>query len=186
MPTDPPDPTPEPGFDPSWTPEQVAFAQALIVDTETQLERYANVGVLPLLGYQWIFDGKGVDEYQHWINLGRIVDADRLNPARPESLVLRNTADGPVVEAAMYMLDLGFHMGNIPADIAWLPGWHIHDNLCFGPNYELYGVTVDGVCERGNVLPTPPMIHVWRVDTRCGRFAGVDEFGLQCDHHHEH
>lgn len=186
VPTDPPDPTPEPGFDPSWTPEQVAFAQALIVDTETQLERYANVGVLPLLGYQWIFDGKGVDEYQHWINLGRIVDADRLHPARPESLVLRNTADGPVVEAAMYMLDLGFHMGNIPADIAWLPGWHIHDNLCFGPNYELYGVTVDGVCERGNVLPTPPMIHVWRVDTRCGRFAGVDEFGLQCDHHHEH
>lgn len=188
-PTDPPGPTepmPDPGFDPDWTPDQVAYAQTLIDETETQLERYDNVGVLPLLGYQWISDGKGLDEYQHWINLGRIVDADRLDPARPESLVLRNTTDGPVLEAAMYMLGLGYNLGNIPADIAWLPGWHIHDNLCFGPNYELYGVTVDGVCERGNVLPTPPMIHVWRVDTPCGRFAGVDEFGLQCDHDHEH
>ena len=52
------------------------------------------------------------------------------------------------------------------------------------PNYELVGVTVDGQCERGNVLLTPPMIHVWRVDTPCGRFAGVDEHGLQCDHEH--
>jgi hypothetical protein len=29
------------------------------------------------------------------------------------------------------------------------------------------------------------MVHVWIVDTRCGRFAGVDENGLQC-HEHEH
>ena len=33
----------------------------------------------------------------------------------------------------MYMLEPGYGLGNIPADIAWLPGWHIHDNLCFGP-----------------------------------------------------
>jgi hypothetical protein len=175
---------PDPGFDPDWTPDQVAYAQALIDDTETQLARYANPGVLPLLGYQWIFDGKGVGEYQHWINLGRIVDSrPPLDPAFPESLVFRNAADGPVLEAAMYMLGLSYNLGNIPADIAWLPDWHIHDNLCFGPNYELVGVTVNGRCERGNVLPTPPMLHVWRVDTPCGRFAGVDEFGLQCDHH---
>jgi hypothetical protein len=28
------------------------------------------------------------------------------------------------------------------------------------------------------------MLHVWIVDTMCGRFAGVDENGLMC-HHHE-
>ena len=51
--------------------------------------------------------------------------------------MFRTTPDGPVLEAAMYMLSLNYDLGNIPADIAWLPGWHIHDNLCFGPNYEL-------------------------------------------------
>ena len=84
----------------------------------------------------------------------------------------------------MYMLGLGYNLGTIPAAIAWLPGWHIHDNLCFVGNFELVGVTVNGQCERGSILPTPPMLHVWVVDTRCGRFAGVDENGLQCDHEH--
>ncbi len=182
---EPPDPeTPVTGFDPSWTPAQVAYAEALIADTQEQLERYDNLAILPLTGYQWIKDGKDVDSYQHWIHLSRIIDSRRLDAAYPESLVLRTTADGPELEAAMYMLSLGYNLGNIPADIAWLPGWHIHDNLCFENGYELVGVTVNGRCERGYVLPTPPMIHVWRERTECGWFAGVDEFGLQC--HHEH
>ncbi len=179
----PPDP-PDNGFDPDWTPAQVARAQGLIDDTEAQLVRYSNPAILPLLGYQWISDGKGRDEYQHWIHLSRIADQHTLNPAYPESLVFRNSANGPVLEAAMYMLGLGYTMSSIPADIAWLPGWHVHENLCFAGNFELVGVTVNGRCERGNVIVTPPMIHVWTIDTRCGRFAGVDENGLQCDHGH--
>ena len=171
------------GFDPAWTPQQVAYANQLIADTQEQLERYDTLAILPLTGYQWIKDGQGVGSYQHWINLGRIIDSRRLDAAFPESLVLRTTADGPKLEAAMYMLSTQYNLGNIPADIAWLPGWHIHDNLCF-VGYELVGVTVNGRCERGSVLPTPPMIHVWREPTECGWFAGVDEFGLQC--HHEH
>ncbi len=182
---DPPDPEPPvTGFDPSWTPAQVAYAEALIADTQEQLERYDNLAILPLTGYQWIKDGMDVDSYQHWIHLSRIIDSRRLDAAYPESLVLRTTADGPRLEAAMYMLSTAYNLGNIPADIAWLPGWHIHENLCFDNGYELVGVTVNGVCERGYVLPTPPMIHVWRERTECGWFAGVDEFGLQC--HHEH
>jgi hypothetical protein len=180
---DPTDPDPPTGFDPAWTPEQVAYAEQLIADTQEQLVRYDTLAILPLTGYQWIRDGQRVDEYQHWINVSRIADPRRLDAAYPESLVLRTTADGPKLEAAMYMLSLGYSLSNIPADIAWLPGWHIHDNLCF-VGFELVGVTVNGVCERGSVLPTPPMIHVWREPTECGWFAGVDEFGLQCDHEH--
>jgi len=186
-PTDPHDPhgpeQPPTGFDPSWTPEQVAFAQQLIADTQAQLVRYDNLAILPLTGYQWIRDGQQVDTYQHWIHLSRIVDGHRLDAAFPESLVLRTTPDGPVLEASMYMLSLGYTLANIPADIAWLPDWHVHDNLCFEPGYVLVGVTVDGRCERGSVVVTPPMVHVWREPTRCGWFAGVDEFGLQCHGH---
>ena len=111
--------------------------------------RYANPAILPLIGYQWILDGKGPNEYQHWIHLSRIVDPRRLDPDVPESLVFRNDPDdGPVLEAAMYMLPPGYNLGNIPADIGWLPGWHVHENLCFENGFELVGVTVNGKCER--------------------------------------
>jgi hypothetical protein len=182
-PPHPPDP-PDNGFDPDWTPEQVAYAQGLIDGTTAALPQYANTAVLPLVGYVWIFDGTEIGTYQHWIHLSRIGDPRRLDPAAPESLVFRTTDDGPVLEAAMYMLSPGYTLANIPADIAWLPGWHVHDNLCFENGFELVGLAVDGVCARGTLIITPPMVHVWIVDTPCGRFAGVDEHGLQC--HHEH
>jgi LPXTG-motif cell wall-anchored protein len=182
-PPHPPDP-PDNGFDPDWTPEQVAYAQGLIDGTTDALPQYANTAVLPLVGYVWIFDGTEIGTYQHWIHLSRIGDPRRLDPAAPESLVFRTTDDGPVLEAAMYMLSPGYTLANVPADIAWLPGWHVHDNLCFENGFELVGLAVNGVCARGTLIITPPMVHVWIVDTPCGRFAGVDEHGLQC--HNEH
>jgi predicted esterase len=170
-------------FPDDWTPEQVAFATKLIADTEIALERYRNPAILGLLGYVWITDGTQPNGYQHWINTGWIGDQHILNPEFPESLVFRNAADGPVLEAAMYMLGLGHTMDTIPEDIAWLPGWHVHTNLCF-EGLRLVGIAVDGRCERGTILIPPPMVHVWIVDTPCGRFPGVDEHGLMCDPEH--
>jgi hypothetical protein len=173
----------DPGFPEEWTPEQVAYAEALIADTEAALPRFANPAILPLLGYVWIFDGTEPDTYQHWISLNRISNGTMLDPDDPESLVFRMSDEGPVLEAAMYILPLGFTMANIPPDVAWLPDWHIHTNLCFDGSYRLVGLAVDGQCERGFLVIPPPMLHVWTVDTLCGRFAGVDEHGLQCHDH---
>jgi acetyl esterase/lipase len=186
-PTDPslPPEPPDDGFEDDWTPEQVAFAQRMIDETAAALPAYGNVAILPLLGYVWIFDGTQVGQYQHWISLSRISDPRILDPATPESLVFRTTEDGPVLEAAMYMLTPGVTLSTIPPDIAWFPGWHVHDNLCFDGSFRVVGLAVNGVCERGSLIVTPPMVHVWIVDTPCGRFAGVDENGLQCDHHHD-
>lgn len=183
---DPPpdDPGHDPGFPDDWTPEQVAFAEALIHDTEMTLPRYGNPAILPLLGYTWIFDGSEVGSYQHWINLRLIGNPTTLDPEFPESLVFRNTDDGPVLEAAMFILSSGT-LDTIPEDIAFLPGWHIHDNLCFDNRFHVVGIAVDGVCAVGTLFVTPPMVHVWVVDTPCGRFAGVDENGLIC-HHEDH
>jgi len=183
-PSVPPEP-PDDGFEDDWTPEQVAFARRMIDDTTAALRAYENVAILPLLGYVWIFDGTEVGQYQHWISLSRISDPRILDPATPESLVFRTTEDAPVLEAAMYMLTPGVTLSAIPPDIAWFPGWHVHDNLCFDGNFRVIGLAVNGVCERGTLVVTPPMVHVWIVDTPCGRFAGVDENGLQCDHHHD-
>ena len=174
------------GFDPNWTPEQTAFAQSLIDRTTAAMPQFANPAILPLMNYSYIFDGRTPGTYQHWINTGLLGDSHTLDPQVPESLVFRNTGDGSVLEAAMYMLGLGADLNHLPADSAFLPGWHIHTNLCFDNNFHLVGVTVNGVCERGHFLPTPPMLHIWIVDTPCGRFAGVDENGLQCEpHQHE-
>ncbi|MBN2622420.1 MAG: hypothetical protein JXA83_03575 [Acidimicrobiales bacterium] len=181
---DPPHHDGDPTFPDEWTPEQVAYAEQLIADTEAALERYRNPGILPLLGFTWILDGTEQDAYQHWVNLPWFGDGREIDPEYPESLVFRNTADGPVLEAAMYMLPWGYNLSNIPEDIAWLPGWHVHDNLCFDGNGRIVDIAEDGVCEAGFLVVTPPMIHVWLVDTPCGRFAGVDENGLQCDHEH--
>jgi len=138
------------------------------------------------MNYSYIFDGRTPGTYQHWINTGLLGDSHTLDPQVPESLVFRNTGDGSVLEAAMYMLGIGADLNHLPADSAFLPGWHVHTNLCFDNNFHLVGVTVNGVCERGHFLPTPPMLHIWIVDTPCGRFAGVDENGLQCEpHQHE-
>jgi hypothetical protein len=171
-------------FPDDWTPEQVAFAEELIAGTEAALERYRNPGILPLLGFTWILDGTEPGGYQHWVNLPWFEDGHVLDPAFPESLVFRNTAAGPQLEAAMYMLPWRYDLTNIPDDIAFLPGWHVHDNLCFDGSGRIVGVAENGVCRQGFLVVTPPMLHVWLDDTPCGRFAGVDEHGLQCDHGH--
>jgi LPXTG-motif cell wall-anchored protein len=179
----------DPGFPSDWTPDQVAYATKLIDDTEMSLERFDTQAVLPLMGYTWIFDGTAVGSYQHWINVYRIGFSDStIDTSRPESLVYRQTEDGPVLEAAMYILGANFvGVDSVPEDLAWLPDWHVHDNLCaegFPP--RLVGLTDEnGQCTRGYKLTTPPMLHVWIVDTECGRFAGVDENGLICHHHPE-
>lgn len=176
-----------PGFPPEWTPDQVAYANQLIDQTATSLARFDTQAVLPLMGYTWIFDGTAVDTYQHWISVNRIgFQGSTIDPTEPESLVYLQTADGPELQAAMYILGAN-HVGvdSVPEELKYLPDWHVHENLCaegFPP--RLVGLTdAQGNCVRGYKLVTPPMLHVWPVETPCGHFAGVDEGGLICDHH---
>jgi dienelactone hydrolase len=182
------DPPPTDGFNPNWTKAQVAYARKLIKDTTAALPKYANPAILPLVGYVWIFDGTEPNQYQHWISINRISDGHTLDAAFPEALVFRNASTGPKLEAAMYMLSPGVTLDTIPQNIRWLPGWHVHKNLCFDGSFHVVGLTdEDGHCAKGTNFVTPPMVHIWIVDTPCGRFAGVDEHGLQCTpHDHDH
>jgi len=135
-------------------------------------------------GFTWIGDGAAPGGYQHWINLGRFDDGRILDPDYVESLVFRNTGAGLVLEAAMFMLPWSYNMNNIPSSISWLPGWHLHDNLCFSGTGLKGVVDANGDCPPGSSrIVTPPMLHVWIVETECGPFAGVDEGGLICDEH---
>lgn len=172
------------GFPPHWTPEQVATAEQLIAATERAMAHFRDPAAAEATGFTW-FGDLAPGGYSHMINWDWIDDDRILDPEQPESLVFRNTASGPVLEAAMFIVPSRYEMSTLPEDIAWLAGWHDHDNLCVDENRQFVGLAWDGRCSSGELLAIPPMTHVWIVDTPCGRFAAVDESGLHCDHQHE-
>jgi hypothetical protein len=173
----------DPGFPPDWSPEQIAEAEALIAATEAALPAFDDAAALEAMGFT-PFGDLAPGGYTHWTNWEWIEDEHILDPEHPESLVFRSTPSGQRLEAAMFVLPERYDMSSIPDDVAWLPGWHDHDNLCADENRQFTGLAFEGQCFSGTLLEVPPMMHVWIVDTPCGRFAGVDELGLSCGHEH--
>jgi hypothetical protein len=171
-----------------WTDEQMAEAAAVVAEAEAALPAFADETQLESLGF-YDFGGRAPGGYDHWIHPGWMADDVYLDPTRPESLVFRATPEGDyVLEAVMYILPEGYDVDSIPEDVAWLPGWHTHDDICVDEDGRFAGtVDPDGTCFSGEPLDWPPMMHVWIADNPCGhRFAGVDISGIVCgDHPHD-
>ncbi len=171
-----------------WTAEQEAYLLDLIERTEAALPAFADVDALPALGFQ-DFGVTAPGGYDHWTNQAWIDDEHILDPEFPESLVFRHTPEGGyVLEAAMFFLPSEYDLSTIPEDLAWMPGWHEHPELCVNPDGTFAGLAdVDGTCFSGTPSEMPPMMHVWLVANACGhRFGGVGIGGLDCDVDHEH
>jgi hypothetical protein len=170
-----------------WTDEQVAEAHDLITRTEQALPRFADDSQLEALGF-FNFGVTAPGGYDHWINPGWIDDEHILDPEFPESLVYRFLPDGGYeLQAAMFYLPTGSEMDDVPADLAWLPGWHMHDELCVDDSGRYTGlVGIDGTCFSGHPADMPPMMHIWIVDNSCGhRFASIGVGGIDCDVNHD-
>jgi hypothetical protein len=180
-----------------WTDEQVAELLALIDETEETLPALFPVTasfeelqtVLEPLGY-FNFGVTAPGGYDHWINGGWLVDDHVVDPEFPESLVYQIGDDGLWhLVSAMFMLSPGVEVEDIPEDIAWLPGWHGHPELCVTPAGTFAGVTDpdNPSCPPGsNQATTPVMMHVWIVDNACNhRFGGIGVQGLHCDVGHD-
>jgi len=170
-----------------WSEEQQMFLHDLIERTEEALPAFGDPEALPALGF-FNFGVTAPGGWDHWMNPEWIADDHVLDPTRPESLVYRSTEEGWVLEAAMFYLPPGHDMTNIPEDLAWLPGWHQHPELCVTPDGRYAGLTDEnGNCFSGAPSDMPPMMHVWIVDPGCGhRFGGVGVGGLNCDVSHHH
>jgi hypothetical protein len=144
----------------------VARTTAAISPRFDDTEAARAAGFVPLQG----------DEatYVHWVNLAWMGNPNVLDPAEPESLVYRNTPEGQVLEAAMYILpekDMP-----IPDVGGSLTAWHNHGDLCFrSSDARIVGTTASGPCPTGSVnVPTSDMLHVWIVDHPGGPFAGIE------------
>ena len=168
-----------------YTPAQVTEAEALVHRTEETLpEKFSDWRTLEDLGF-YDFGVNTPNGYRHFINPGWIADDHLLDPAFPESLVYKDHGnDHLVLEAAMFYLSPEYTMDNIPAQYSWLPGWHIHEELCVDENGRFSGINVpgEGCRPAGEPSWSPPMMHVWIVDTECGhRFTGLGVTGNMCD-----
>jgi hypothetical protein len=166
--------------------ELVEMTRAAL-DPATTSEAVVTTADAEAAGYVWIGDGRRPGGFQHYINPELLADERVLDPDRIEALVFENTASGPVLVSAMYLLDPGATMADVPDVAGDLTQWHDHQNLCWdATGTRLAGVSLDGErCRPGGTLrATPPMLHVWLDDHDCGPFAGVEGHGdTACEDH---
>ncbi|MFP3899398.1 MAG: hypothetical protein ACLFXM_01000 [Acidimicrobiia bacterium] len=181
-----------------WTDEQIEYMLDLIEKTEQVLpDTFPTLATyeeleqeLGDLGY-FEFGATAPGGYDHWINPGYMFDDHLIEPEFSESLVYQAQPDGRwKLVSAMFMLSPNDTIDDIPEDIAWLPGWHVHPELCVGPDGTFAGITDpdDPDCPPGSSQALgSPMMHVWIVENDCDhRFGGVGVSGLHCDVTHDH
>lgn len=181
------------GGTPGVTPAQQAEAENLVAITLSRLPQWADPAVAEAAGFQSI--GDGFTGHEHLINDAWLDDGVVLDPDRPESLVYDTSGGGRRLVAAMYMLQRGTPLDEVPDFGGALVQWHTHEDLCFSPSGFVQGLTdAAGACPAGQVKPVPtPMVHVWIEPHRCGPFAALegvaggripDGQARLCDHAH--
>jgi hypothetical protein len=173
--------------DPRLTAQQKADAQALIDRTKTGMAPLMTSAAVLAAGYTWINDRAG--GFRHYVNFGYLSDGHELDPNRIESIVMQEQPGGGLkIVSALYILELGKTMANVPNIAGSLTTWHIHTNLCWRNNV-IVGTTGPDHCPIGSTsIITPPMLHVWLPGAPaqpCGPFAGLGEHGGgDCSHEH--
>ena len=178
---------------PDTTPQQQAFAENLVATTLSLLPQWSDPDYALAHGFRSI--GDGFTGIEHFINDEFRNDDSYFDPTRPESLVWDTSGGGRRLVAAMYMLDAGMPLEDVPNYGGSLMQFHIHNNLCYTPAGQVVGITNgDGECPPGLILPpAAPMVHVWLENQTCGPFAALEGIGggqvpegetPNCDHQH--
>jgi hypothetical protein len=165
---------------------ELVAAKRLIESTRAVVAaRFPDQAALIAAGYRSIGDGR-VTPYDHFIKPEYLEDGRQLDPERVESVVLERTPEGWRVASAMFILEEGRTLADVPDVAGDLTVWHDHQNLCWDRSgLRLAGLLVNGQCFPGGTLrPTPPMLHVWLADHPCGPFAGIEGHGGGCAHGH--
>jgi hypothetical protein len=172
----------------NWTEEQREILMDLIMRTEEDLPQFSDPANLPDGFFDSLSTAPG--GYVHYINWDWIEDDHFLDPNFPESLVYQqvwNEETGQTetrLVSVMFILPERYDLMNIPEQWAWMPGWHLHADLCF--NDQTHTFSGFAPCGEGtSPWDKRPMLHVWIEDNECGhRFAGIDQSGVECDVSH--
>ncbi|MGH9085056.1 MAG: hypothetical protein ACRDYW_06350 [Acidimicrobiales bacterium] len=177
---------------PGVTPQQQAAAENLLAVTLLRLPRFADPAFAETNGFVSI--GDGLLGHEHYLSLANMTDGHILDPDLPESLVYDTSVSPKRLVAAMFMLNPGDTLDDVPELGGKLTQWHVHDNLCFA-GAQVAGLTrADGTCRPGTTKgQETPMIHVWIEPQPCGPFAALEGIAggtipegetRLCDHAH--
>jgi hypothetical protein len=155
------------------TPQQQAAAENLLAVTIVRLPQFADPVADEAMGFTSI--GDGFLGYEHYLNIANMNDDKILDPDHPESLVFDTSVTPKKLVAAMFMMNNGDTLDDVPELGGKLTQWHVHDNLCFS-GARVRGLTdADGNCPEGLTKgAATPMIHVWTEPHPCGPFAALE------------
>ena len=153
------------------TAAEVRAANELVTDTRRGLARFADLRDGLASGYAPHHHRR--ETVKHYFNSAYVKDGRVLDPARPEGLLYAYTDRGPVVVAAVYMMNRAGEAGIAVGGC--LTRWHRHGNLCSTDpaNGMITGFRSRGrPCPRGQVpWAAPPMLHAWVISVPGGPFA---------------
>jgi hypothetical protein len=160
--------------DGSPTAAQRTAADRLRAATITATRRWASPKAAESDGFRPITPV--LNGLQHWHSQRFFTDGRVLEPSAPEALVYASTSRGPVLVAAMFLMerlgDKGPQLGG-PLTV-----WHDHEDLCFSSDGRVVGFhrPPRTTCPPGSVNQrTPEMLHVWTVENPAGPFAAEME-----------
>ena len=150
---------------------QLDAAGRLVADTRKDVRRFADLRNARTAGYAPHV--RAVRSTMHYFNAAYVTDGRVLDPTRPEGLLYAHTTRGPVLVAAVYLMNRADESGRAVGGC--LTEWHAHNNFCSSDpaNGRITGVLDrDGRCPPGQVRwPAPPMLHTWVIDLPEGPFA---------------
>ena len=153
------------------TSAQRDAAGRLVADTRNDVRRFADLRDARAAGYAPHVPA--VRSTMHYFNAAYVTDGRVLDPARPEGLLYAHTTGGPVLVAAVYLMNHADEPGRAVGGC--LTEWHTHGTFCSSDpaNGRITGVlNREGGCPPGQVRwPAPPMLHAWVIDLPEGPFA---------------
>jgi hypothetical protein len=153
------------------TSGQLNAASTLVADTSRSLAGFADLRDAKTAGYAP--HHRVPEAIKHYFNSAYVTDGRVIDPARPEGLMYASTNRGPVLVAAVYLMNRAGEPGRPVGGC--LTQWHTHDNLCSSDpaNGKITGLRTPGRrCPPGQVpWAAPVMLHTWIIDVPGGPFA---------------
>jgi hypothetical protein len=165
---------------------QIDKAIKLVNDTKAAVTRIGYTAT-NLTSHGFVTINDAMTGTEHFVHPARHYDGKEFDPNAIEAFAIRTVNGRRTIIAAMYVMENGKTMANIPNIAGSWTMFHDH-RLPFASSNPrdpgFYQLRFMG----GFYRQTAPMLHVWLIDNPCGPFAGTDTTNMtgSCEEHGGH